>query len=694
MIEGIFDDVVKAIDQQKFEYAVSQLQKIVEATPNSLKGWILLGICIDEPELARVFLKRANQLDPDNWLVREFQNKLAEISSQNPNESFAIVSFLTSIELQTALDFMPKKKATPKKNNDAAGRPNFVLSIVFGFVFVSLIFTMIWIYLRKSPGSESAISTTATSDNEQLALPPTLTATLSLSSTTTPTFTSGPFDSFEDRYQSVIDEMAQARRNMENEEFVEAIFIWDQIINIVPEYAEAFFQRGLCYLNLYGNQRILEEARNNLNHAYQDFSEAININPTNGDYYYQRAAVLVRLRGLEEFWIDYLDHYELAYQDMLEANRLGNRYQWSERTLGFYMTNIGRCQEAIEYFEELAEMAGPNAPESAGIHTGLAAAYSCLGQDTVALEHIEIAIEQKPSSERYKARMYYLYYVGRYTEAYNLLSESIEENPSYGGDRYYLRALVSIALKNFEQAEDDLVTGFSNTWGTYSTRAYAYGLLAMEQGDTSSALEWFQLAQASFSPVQENQYFVVQTARYIRELGGTPLYPTSTLSANHSSPTGIPHARELLYATPTAFPGEGTEIAGSYDFDISANFDGTGPMVFLPGDYPIIRFRPSEPIQVYDVKSLHIKIEGGDIGEETTLQMMTRSFISGGYANPINLLFGEADIRNTNGMVTQDGTIYVAIRNFSSTDQVVVENISLRLVVINSDGSETAYGFR
>ena len=81
------------------------------------------------------------------------------------------------------------------------------------------------------------------------------------------------------------------------------------------------------------------------------------------------------------------------------------------------------------------------------------------------------------------------------------------------------------------------------------------------------------------------------------------------------------------------------------------------------------------------------------VGEELTLQLMTASVVSAGWSNTTNLAFGEHDLRKVDGYVMEDGTLFVAIRNFGEYD-VFIENISVRLVVKNPDGSESAYGFR
>ena len=63
---------------------------------------------------------------------------------------------------------------------------------------------------------------------------------------------------------------------------------WDDILIQVPEYADAYYQRGQSYRKLTSNQRVRSEYLDYLTRALADLNQAILLAPEMGDYYYAR----------------------------------------------------------------------------------------------------------------------------------------------------------------------------------------------------------------------------------------------------------------------------------------------------------------------------------------------------------------------------------------------------------------------
>ena len=132
----------------------------------------------------------------------------------------------------------------------------------------------------------------------------------------------------------------------------------------------------------------------------------------------------------------------------------------SLRDPAFDLVAIGDCQAALDEFNAL--IAAEPQP-SAGLNTGLAEAYACLGQFDKALAAIDAARALTPSFERDETRADILYSLGRAAEARAWLDASIAANANFCGCRYYLRAVIEYEQHQPDQAAEDIAIGTGNT---------------------------------------------------------------------------------------------------------------------------------------------------------------------------------------------------------------------------------------
>ena len=240
-------------------------------------------------------------------------------------------------------------------------------------------------------------------------------------------------------------------------------------------------------------------------------------------------------------------------------------------------------------------------------------------------------------------------------------------------------------MGEIELALADIATGQVNTWGQYLERAYVLGRIAIDNGDTEYGLEMLQLAEATLDNYTQPRLYE-QTLEEIARIGGAPLYPTPTPNSE-PTPTPIEPIPDQLYFTPTP-PAQNIKFT-------PVNYFGTGLHYFDKHSINFV-FRPSSILRVERVKSLIINVKADYSTKDFTLQYdcVAANGSWGSPSTPINysdLAIGENEISDPQRCVGADGNIYIAFMN-AGEEPIVVENISLRLVAINDDGSEVIYG--
>ena len=97
----------------------------------------------------------------------------------------------------------------------------------------------------------------------------------------------------------------------------DAIDMNSRAINIDPNYADAYSNRGIYYFHRGDEHRVMDDIKN----AIRDFTKAIEINPNDAQNYNDRAACYATLKKYDESASDLQKAQELGYKVNPEFNK-------------------------------------------------------------------------------------------------------------------------------------------------------------------------------------------------------------------------------------------------------------------------------------------------------------------------------------------------------------------------------------
>jgi tetratricopeptide (TPR) repeat protein len=463
----------------------------------------------------------------------------------------------------------------------------------------------------------------------------------------------------------------------------EAVAVWDQVLEQVPEYGEGYLHRAVSLLGS-GETFILEELLDRLERALSDLDLSISLSPhPSGDNYYYRARVF-EMMGFEQLYrVDQDFLLELALENLRTANVLGPRTAFSLRKEAFLLIALGRCDEGLERARELLSTANPSdVPTVAGLHSALASGYLCKGEAQTALHEMDWTLAREWSVERRWRRSIILFNLGRLDDALEELNWVLHQEPTSYGYRYHLRALIEFDLGNPEQAAQDLETGARYTWGRSGLYAYVSGLLALDQANTQVGVEALRLAEASL--VRENGPILDRIRGDLQDLGVealvlAPSVPISSTPIPTFLPTTTPRPLQGVAATP-----DGT-------ITYRAEY-GTGALLLAPGEYPAYRFEPVVSVQGI-VQRLIIFVLPPSLYPEPNLTIQVSLWTAEGTWGMIDQVrWGENEAESPARYVLPAGDVLIAIRNWGD-EMVSIGNIAVRIETLMPDGTTRHYGW-
>jgi len=689
MEDQMYQDGVAAAKAGDMVSARRLFSEYIKQNPNSENGWLALGQCVDDVDLKAKCFRKVLSINPDNFTAHNLLQSLSQ-------------SHAIDQEIQRSVDVMDGEASTSKEPvfQRTSSLPA-ILGFFVGFIGIGGLFIL---FINANPPEIiDRLAHAFVPTPEEFSLENSAAQTAAVNMSLTPTGTPETIPSptgeqfstpsapltMSQRLIENYDKVENANQLMLYQHYAEAIFTWNEIIEAVPEYADAYFSRGICYLMLTYNQRFLQVYIENSQKAYDDFTKAIELGPPRGEYYYQRAEATRNLIDQYEFQIDQAPLYQHRLEDILQAYTLSNNEPWGTRSVGLALLEAGYCEESLDYFLRLEDERGQNASPSETINGFIAKDYVCLGQFEKALKYSDTAIsikESKGEDARWDKFRHsrILVALERYQEALEIINELLEKDPYYDGYRYYDRALLYYKLGMSELAYDDINFGSTQTWGQYGMRAYVLGLLALDEDDEDSALYWLQIAEASLSKFVF-PYFYQNTHEEIDRLGGTYLYPTPTPSPTPvASPTLIPVIADEVYFTPTP--------ASVISTPSLVNYSGTGIFYLGSGDEKIFLFRPEGYHDFTSIESLTLKVTAEDFTPGFQLSSYFMLLDGSGFVGSIPLFAGENDILNPYNVVSHTGYFHVRFYN-GDRFPVVIENISVQLIVKDQDGTTVVYGY-
>ena len=688
-ISSIITAAIQSIKDNDLDTASRLLSRAVKVDPQSEAAWTLLGHCLDDHQKKAYCFNKALSINPANETAQRLLRSVEIVpegppSSQDPQPSPKI----PVPQDEFPPDEPPKR---PKKGNKLV----FTFCLLLGFLIIGI---PLWININTSivPPDyiyrPAQILTSITSgDFLNFSFRPRNTGSV-------PTQPSGSVSELpsvdlenlpESRYERYVltDPMKKEATVLSRAgKYAEAALLWDEILTITPDYAFGYHARATCYyfLGRY-DQRILQETREYYERAYADLDQATKLGLEVGKVYDAQYDLFLSLGNLEEYRIN----RELWYEMGLEANLVsidkGIRPEWGNRTLGFQLFELGRCEEALEYFEKLDKI---NDVESAGIYTGMSYSYLCLKDYEQALHYVNLALDIKYSSEREQMRAVIQVNDGQLEEALEYFDKDIAVSPNYGARRYWIRAAIYYEMGDNDQALENIYESYGKSWGNKGVQSYVLGRIAIDEGDLEGGLNHLLDAEATMKRVDMPRYYDWIVAE-IERLGAQPLYPTPTPNAD-PTPTPIAPLPDHLYITPTP------------PFDFAAlstvNYSGTHTRLIEKSVAVNYKFHPDTPIEVDRVTALYLYLDTDHDHDDINLQYecIPKNGSWATASNPINyinLYPGENQIRYPNECVPENGIIYISVMNFGDID-TLVNDFRIRMEFINKDGEEEIVGYQ
>lgn len=478
---------INAAKNGDYEKAVTNLIKTIQEEPQNEQGWLFLGHCLKDKEKRKYSYERVLKINPANEVAKISLRQLE--NSGEPK---------TKAEVETKQIAPPIDASPPKEKNKK------IRLVALGLLTGILFFGLPALFFIKT-GKLDKMLIEALPTN----IPAEEFSTLTVSQDNTDT------------------NMQIALALFDEKKYAEAIPYLDQIIEISPNNDMAYFYRARCYNFLNIDQRSNSAYIANIEQSIADIDKAIELNPKNARYYYFRRNRYEEYAYEQQFQVDVAYYMNIAVDNISKYRELADPtdelMKPSVRELAKVLTGAGRCEEALELVnDELS-----NTPSGDFIYLDLlnrrSHAYACLGDLEKADEDKRkmMSMENTVNVLGLQTRSLYLYQLGKKDEALNLINQSIEITPSFGGGRYYIRALIKLDKGDKEGAIQDLNTGVRYTWGRGAIYAYVNARLALLENDQEGAIYWLQIAEASADP--EIPVLKKQIQEELKELGGEVL---------------------------------------------------------------------------------------------------------------------------------------------------------------------------
>jgi len=337
----------------------------------------------------------------------------------------------------------------------------------------------------------------------------------------TPTISSN--DPYEKRLEQAWSVILQADTLLKSNRYSDAILLWNQALAVVPEYADGYYKRGASYYYVTKSQRVKSEYDYYMQLAISDFDTAISLDSNVGDYFFMRARAYAAKSAQQTQRVDYQKLAQVAVENYMHGMELPQQESWNDEMPFVYgvMINAGDCKAVISRADDSLSKQSVPSPTLEGV---LAEAYYCTGDLENALKHINEVYRLSPLSVCLCERAIIFYGLGKPEEAMTDIEKTLSENPYYGGDRFYIRALFYADQGNMDQAQNDLDFGMTQTWGRGGLLSYVQGKIALSQGKKQDAIYYFQDAEATY--LKEGP-MLDQIRQDLLALGGAPREPLS-----------------------------------------------------------------------------------------------------------------------------------------------------------------------
>lgn len=499
------------------DLAARALAQAVQADPLSAQAWYWLAQVIDDAEKKAFCLKKAKDLSKPVLPPQPAVPQPVKSSAFLMDEMPAIIPPKPQ-QFPASMPPLPVQKPDPVRpvSNSRAStspasaeapdeeKPRFRIETVLIVILIVMIVVLIpfgYRYFSHRSNSTLPFGPTYTMTPSQVPSP---TATLTI--TPIPTNTATPIPTatkdLQTRMQSVQVEMDTANSEIDSGDYPNAILDLNHIIERVPDYARAYYLRGYSYFKSKDHLNDEGVYLDDLQKAINDFNIAISLDPTAYKYFQFRSFSIEDYGNELISTADKNAMLELAMDDM---NTARNLYAPKvdvgiETSIAEINNDMGNCEEALLHINEVAAMPGLTDDQIEYIKEDQMRSYLCLGNSQKGLDVLHSLKDCDSECYDYTESLL-LYESGNINEALNVLNESIENFPNYGGGRYYVRALIEVDNEEYDKAYEDLYYGAGNTWGRNGLYWLVQALIYYNDEETDYGDYFMNFAAISTDPL-------------------------------------------------------------------------------------------------------------------------------------------------------------------------------------------------
>ncbi len=309
--------------------------------------------------------------------------------------------------------------------------------------------------------------------------------------------------------------------------------VTDKMLELDPENPVWYDEAAFMIHDLSQSRTELSEYQKLIELGLNYVDKGISLDPNNGNLYRERANLLLDLQNKAIYRADHEYLNQFWVENILAEVSLGSSRVNPERLIVYAKTSVGDCEGALAETERLAAVQGlDDSSTTRNIELLYESAYSCSGDYQKALEHHQEFLRKTNQTEMESGTVVttssYYYMLGKFDDALEILNQSIDKNPHYGGNRYFMRAVIEFDQGKFDDALDDVRMAEGNSWAGGMFQSYIEGLNAARIGDTETAIKYLQYAEATLTG---DWHFIIDRSREeLKKLGAEPLIITPSVN--------------------------------------------------------------------------------------------------------------------------------------------------------------------
>lgn len=320
-------------------------------------------------------------------------------------------------------------------------------------------------------------------------------------------------------------QLADAQGLIDNGRFSDAILLLNEVISSDPNIIAAYDLRSTAYGNSRSNDYSTQQSF--YVNSLHDIDKMIELQPANGNNYANKELLLRTLADLPADSATKFALYELANDNARKALEFGVTADHSY-VIRHYARNLiesNHCEDGLNETQALVNQTNVQDPIMSTYNIYLTEAYLCLNKLDMALETAQrIQCDNSATSCRMMFLSEVYFQSGEMEKALTLLNQSIDQEPTFGGWRYFIRALIYYEQGKKELALQDLTTGDNYTWYGNGVYWYVKSKLAFDDGDNKNGILYLQYAESTldvqYTPLRQ------QVLNELKARGGNALVMT------------------------------------------------------------------------------------------------------------------------------------------------------------------------